>query len=585
MNNFILRFIPDALRGDHDEFRRARLIIGISLIFDAFALYYMFQYFSMKLMITGAALGIAVVLSMSVPFVLRSTGSLNVAGNFMCVMLLMTFSTIVIFEGGPVSYSKYWFGTIPMVAMLFNGLVSGRNWVITLIVWNILIFLGARLEIVHYPNTLLSMTLAQQLTKGLVSVIGIVSVGYFIIRLYETEKNRTLLEIHTLRDDSVARAKADYEQLAALKAENERIAAENVRRLERQREYLASNVEHILRATNSLAQGDLTMRLTPERDDEIKLVFEGFNNSVENVRQMLERVVESIRETLDSVEQISSATEQISTGLKTQSTEVMQVAGSVEEMSITIGESTSRITLAAHEASQANDDAARSERIMHNMIQNVEKLSNVVLQSAEKITLLGVSSEKIGEIVLVIDEIADQTNLLALNAAIEAARAGDSGRGFAVVADEVRKLAERTQKATKEISSMIGTIQRDTTEVVSTMTEGRGLVAEGQKLVGETSDALTQILNRTNKVSDVMSQVAAASEEESATSAEMARSMSAISSVVKESTRGIQTIAQSIEALLQQTEDLDQLTRQFILSSAQGQEKRFVALPARPLPQ
>jgi len=146
--------------------------------------------------------------------------------------------------------------------MLFNGLVSGRNWVIALIVWNILIFLGARLEIVHYPNTLLSMTLAQQLTKGLVSVIGIVSVGYFIIRLYETEKNRTLLEINTLRDESVARAKADYEQLAALKAENERIAAENVRRLERQREYLASNVEHILRATNSLAQGDLTMRLT-----------------------------------------------------------------------------------------------------------------------------------------------------------------------------------------------------------------------------------------------------------------------------------------------------------------------------------
>lgn len=585
MNNFILRFIPDALRGDHDEFRRARLIIGISLIFDAFALYYMFQYFSMKLIITGAALGISVVLSMSVPFVLRSSGSLKVAGNFMCVMLLMTFSTIVIFEGGPASYSKYWFGTIPMVAMLFNGLASGRNWVITLIVWNILIFLGARLDIVQYPNTLLSMTLAQQLTKGLVSVIGIVSVGYFIIRLYETEKNRTLKEIHTLRDESVARAKADYEQLAALKAENEHIAAENVRRLERQRAYLASNVEHILRATNSLAQGDLTMRLVPERDDEIKLVFEGFNNSVENVRQMLERVVESIRETLDSVEQISSATEQISTGLKTQSTEVMQVAGSVEEMSITIGESTSRITLAAHEASQANDDAARSERIMHNMIQNVEKLSSVVLQSAEKITLLGVSSEKIGEIVLVIDEIADQTNLLALNAAIEAARAGDSGRGFAVVADEVRKLAERTQKATKEISSMIGTIQRDTTEVVSTMTEGRGLVVEGQKLVGETSDALTQILNRTNKVSDVMSQVAAASEEESATSAEMARSMSAISSVVKESTRGIQTIAQSIEALLQQAEDLDQLTRQFTLSSAQGQEKRFAALPARSLPQ
>jgi methyl-accepting chemotaxis protein len=240
-------------------------------------------------------------------------------------------------------------------------------------------------------------------------------------------------------------------------------------------------------------------------------------------------------------------------------------------MSRTIGESTHRITVAAHEASQANDDASRSESIMQNMIQNVEKLGGVVLQSAEKITRLGASSEKIGEIVSVIDEIADQTNLLALNAAIEAARAGDSGRGFAVVADEVRKLAERTQKATKEISSMIGTIQRDTTEVVSTMTTGRSLVSEGQQLVRETSDALTQILNRTSKVSDVMSQVAAASEEESATSAQMAQSMSAISSVVEESTRGIQTIAQSIGALLRQAEDLDQLTQQFILSSAQMQ--------------
>jgi methyl-accepting chemotaxis protein len=585
MKNFILRFIPESLRGNHDEFRRARLIIGISLIFDAFAFYYTFQYISMKLMITGAALAFSVVLSMSVPFVLRASGSLKVAGNFMCVMLLMTFSTIVVFEGGPVSYSKYWFGTIPMVAMLFNGLKSGRNWVITLIVWNILIFLGARLELVQYPNTLLTMTLAQQLTKGLVSVIGIVSVGYFIIRLYETEKNRTLEEIHTLRDDSVARAKADYEQLAALKVENEQIAAENVRRLERQREYLASNVEHILRATNRLAAGDLTMRLTPERDDEIKMVFDAFNNSVENVRQMLEQVVSSVRETLDSVEHISTTTEQMSAGLKTQSSEVIQVAGSVEEMSRTIGESTHRITVAAHEASQANDDASRSGNIMQSMIQNVEKLGTVVLQSAEKITRLGTSSEKIGEIVSVIDEIADQTNLLALNAAIEAARAGDSGRGFAVVADEVRKLAERTQKATKEISAMIGTIQRDTTEVVSTMTAGRSLVSEGQKLVRETSDALAQILNRTSKVSDVMSQVAASSEEESATSAQMAQSMSAISSVVEESTRGIQSIAESIGTLLRQAEDLDRLTQQFILSSsAQEQAKRLIALPTRLFP-
>ena len=200
---------------------------------------------------------------------------------------------------------------------------------------------------------------------------------------------------------------------------------------------------------------------------------------------------------------------------------------------------------------------------MDETIAGMNKIAEVVKQSAETVQALGKSSDQIGEIVQVIDDIADQTNLLALNAAIEAARAGEQGRGFAVVADEVRKLAERTTKATKEIATMIKQIQKDTYDAVESMNEGTKQVEAGKLLAEKAGSSLDEIIVGAERVVDIVTQVAAASEEQSSAAEQISKNIESISSVTQQSASGIQQIAHASEDLNRLTLNLQELVAQF----------------------
>jgi methyl-accepting chemotaxis protein len=197
----------------------------------------------------------------------------------------------------------------------------------------------------------------------------------------------------------------------------------------------------------------------------------------------------------------------------------------------------------------------------------MNRIAEVVQKSALTVQALGKSSDQIGEIVQVIDDIADQTNLLALNAAIEAARAGEQGRGFAVVADEVRKLAERTTKATKEIAGMIRQIQKDTSGAVESMSKGTEEVEKGKALADKAGESLKEIIKGAEKAVDVITQVAAASEEQSSTSEQISKSIEMINNVTRESTEGIQQIARASEDLSRLTTNLQELISHFNVGS------------------
>ena len=171
-----------------------------------------------------------------------------------------------------------------------------------------------------------------------------------------------------------------------------------------------------------------------------------------------------------------------------QTSQASEVASAVEEMTKTIMENSKNASVAADTAKQARVSAEAGGKVVDDTVHGMKRIAGVVNKSAETVKELGKSSDQIGEIIGVIDDIADQTNLLALNAAIEAARAGEQGRGFAVVADEVRKLAERTTKATKEIAGMIKKIQADTTGAVQSMEEGTQEVERGIELADKAGD-------------------------------------------------------------------------------------------------
>jgi methyl-accepting chemotaxis protein len=203
--------------------------------------------------------------------------------------------------------------------------------------------------------------------------------------------------------------------------------------------------------------------------------------------------------------------------------------------------------------------------VVQTSVSNMRAIAGAVSAAAGKVGDLGKSSNQIGEIVAVIEDIADQTNLLALNAAIEAARAGEQGRGFAVVADEVRKLAERTSRATKEIADRIRTIQTETKTVVQAMEVGSSQVEEGVKAAEKTGASLQEIIGMNDRVRDMINQIAVTPAEQSATSAEVSKNVSEIDRLARESSNGAQEAAKACDELSSLALDLEKTVSKFTL--------------------
>lgn len=297
--------------------------------------------------------------------------------------------------------------------------------------------------------------------------------------------------------------------------------------------------------------------------DELDTLANWINIFIARMRELASWSVNATDELASGAIQLSATTAEIASSNEEISAQSASIASGAEEMSATV-EHVAQNTELANDASNAAREAANAGALVVDQAAlAMREIASVVEQATSTVRSLGDQSNKIGVVLEVIEEIADQTNLLALNAAIEAARAGENGRGFAVVADEVRKLAEKTVKATQEISHTITKIQDESSRAVHAMEQGQVKVSKGTELGAHLGEAMREIDERASQSSEKIQQIAAATRQLSATIREMAKNMEEIAFGVQQNSSATIEIARTSEALSGKAEELKEISENF----------------------
>ena len=339
------------------------------------------------------------------------------------------------------------------------------------------------------------------------------------------------------------------------------------RRLGTTQELNQRNQEAILRLLDemgSLAEGDLTVKATVTEDitgaiaDSINFAVEALRSLVSTINETAVQVAAAAQETQATAMHLAEAAEHQAQQIASASAQINEMASSIDEVSKNSVES-------ADVAQRSVQIAAKGAEVVRQTIQGMDNIRDQIQETSKRIKRLGESSQEIGSIVELINDISEQTNILALNAAIQAASAGEAGRGFAVVADEVQRLAERASNATKRIEALVQTIQSDTNEAVSSMEQTTAEVVAGARLAEDAGLALGEIEKVSNDLADLIQNISQAARQQSTAATSITATMSVIQEITTQTSHGANQTAESIGNLAQLAADLRRSVADFKL--------------------
>ncbi len=328
---------------------------------------------------------------------------------------------------------------------------------------------------------------------------------------------------------------------------------------------ISNNLKEVVNMIRDIAQGegDLTKRLAVKSKDELGELSKWFNELVGKLHGSIAGVADKADIVVTSANELSATAEQLSVRSTMQAEQAISLSTSADEMSAVVLDVAKNAQSSSESAEETRQMAVMGEEVVREAINGIKTVSDSINEIASAITELSRDSEKIGEIALVIKDIADQTNLLALNAAIEAARAGEQGRGFAVVADSVRQLAEKTAGATTEIAAMIKSIQSGAVKSSSSMKKGMEDVNAVVEKANRADEALKEIVTKVEKQTELISHMATATNQQSTTVDSMVTNITHVADVSKEFASGTSQIAKTAEDLDKIAIELQGVIKQF----------------------
>ncbi len=322
-----------------------------------------------------------------------------------------------------------------------------------------------------------------------------------------------------------------------------------------ERDAIQRSIMRLLEEVSTVAEGDLT-REAAVTEDVTGAIADSFNFMIVELR----RVIGQVQAVTVQVTNAASTTQTSSTELvhkaEQQSEQIQITSQALVEMTSSIEEVSQGAVLSASVAQQSLVNARQGAKAVQDTIKGMHRIREQVQETSGHIRRLGESSQEIGEIVQLIDEIADQTSILALNASIQAATAGEAGRGFAVVATEIEHLAERASQATAKINSLVKSIQAGTNEAITAMEENNREVVEGSKLALQAGQSLTEIENVSERLAELIHTISQASRKQTNSSETLSKAMTDISHIITETTTGIQQSAVTVNGLTSLADDL-----------------------------
>lgn len=392
---------------------------------------------------------------------------------------------------------------------------------------------------------------------AIVALLTLLLAMYALVQLFKSRSRaeRLALERETLRQ----------RQEMEKEAEQARRETDRIQKMELEKENSQAAILRLLDELGDLAEGDLTTSATVT-EDFTGAIADSVNFAIDQLRQL----VLAINATADKVAQSSQQTQMTAVELveasEHQAQEIAGVSAAISQMAVSIDQVSNNATESATVAQRSVAIAHNGAEVVHRSIEGMNIIRDQIQETSKRIKRLGESSQEIGNIIGLINDIADQTNILALNAAIQASMAGEAGKGFGVVADEIQHLAERSAGATRQIEILVKTIQADTNEAVSSMESTTAEVVKGAKLAKDAGEALDEVQNVSHTLAELIQNISNAARQQATSASHIANTMGIIQDITSRTSLGTMDTARSVGRLNEMAAALQESVSGFKLS-------------------